>query len=158
MPTSSTHALLKGRTRGTATPTAAATSPTPPTRTLAYPKLAPVEPKPVPAPATSSPRPSSRPSLPTYIDVSDRSEWIDGFGYHNTYFAVFFKSGSATLYRGVPAQVPGLLTAGHTNAKADGEPSVGATYNRLVKGVYEGQTISEPEKVAELRKLMGGEK
>lgn len=113
-----------------------------------YPALAPVNP---------SPRPSSR-SLPTYIDVSDRSSWISGFGYHNTYLVVFFKSGSATLYHNVPAMIPGLLTAGHTNAKSDGELSVGATYNRLVKGVYEGVTVSDPEKVRELRTLMGAHK
>lgn len=154
MPTSSTHALPKARTVR-ATPAS--------TRPIAYPKLAPVAPKPVvslaaPESPTSSPRPSvtSKLSTPTYIDVSDRSTWIDGFGYHNTYLAVFFKSGTAALYVGVPSQIPGLLTAGHTNAKCDGELSVGATYNRLVKGVYEGQTVSEVEKVAELQKLMGG--
>lgn len=113
-----------------------------------YPALAPVNP---------SPRPSSR-SLPTYIDVGDRSSWIAGFGYHNTYLVVFFKSGSATIYKGVPPQIPGLLAAGHKNVKTGDRLSVGATYNGFVKGVYEGESISDPEKVRELRKLMGGTK
>lgn len=103
----------------------------------------------------------ARTTPPTLIDVSRRSSFIASFAYQGTtdgtgYLALFFKSGRAALYRGVPPTIPGLLAAGHTNAKEDDELSVGATYNRLIKGVYKGQAISDPEKVAELRKLMGG--
>lgn len=103
----------------------------------------------------------ARQTTPTLIDVSARSSFIGSFAYQGTtdglgYLAIFFKAGHAVLYRGVPPAIPGLLKSGHTNAKSDGELSVGATYNRLIKGVYEGQAVSEAGKVAELRKLMGG--
>lgn len=106
--------------------------------------------------------PPARATTPTLIDVSARSSFISSFAYQGTtdgfgFLAIFFKAGHATLYRGVPPTIPGLLASGHTNAKSDGELSVGATYNRLIKGVYEGQTVSEAGKVAELRRLMGGE-
>ena len=107
--------------------------------------------------------PAARATSPTLIDVSARSSFIASFAYQGTtdglgFLAIFFKAGHAALYRGVPSTIPGLLAAGRTNAKSDGELSVGATYNRLIKGKFEGATISDPEKVAELKKLMGGSK
>jgi len=110
----------------------------------------------------------ARQTAPTLIDVSARSSFIESFAYQGTtdglgFLAIFFKAGHAALYRDVPPQIPGLLKAGHTNTKPKSGSehkvlSVGATYNRLIKGVYESMTVSDPEKVAELKKLMGGGK
>lgn len=129
----------------------------------AFPKSAPntSNPAALPLPDNHTPVVPARTTTPTLIDVSRRSSFISAFAYQGTtdglgYLAVFFKAGHAVLYRGVPPQIPGLLKSGHTNSKMHKVLSIGATFNRLIKGVYEGQPISDPVGVAELRKLMGG--
>lgn len=88
-----------------------------------------------------------------------RSSWIDSIGYVNAngvgYLAVFTFEGRAILYRGIPSTLPGLIAAGRVYTKDHERLSHGAAYNRLVKGRYECETITDAAKVNELREMRG---
>ena len=87
-------------------------------------------------------------------NTSHKSSWIESIGYLHTkdagWLVVFTNRGSAILYQGVPSTLPGLLAAGQSNTK-DGHRSVGASYNRLIKGKYQGQTVTDPAEVNYLK-------
>lgn len=88
-----------------------------------------------------------------------RSSWISEIGYrrapdNTTWLAVFTFAGPAILYRDVPATLPGLIAAGRVKTKDGERLSHGAAYNRLVKGRYVGQTVSDPKEVEYLRQAM----
>lgn len=99
-------------------------------------------------------------------DTRKRSSWIHEVGYVRVdgpqlywpaMVAIFTTQKSqpvAILYANVPRNLTGLLVAGHTTAKDDGELSVGATYSKLVKGKYPSQTIEGEENVSRLREMM----
>lgn len=97
-------------------------------------------------------------------NTSDRSSWIEAIGYRRvdgprpmTSLAIFTRhkdTPAAILYVDIPSYLPGLLAAGHTTAKDDGELSIGATYSRLVRGKYPSQTIEGNEQVAQLMEIM----
>jgi len=52
------------------------------------------------------------------------------------------RPGDVLLYGGVPAWLPGLLKAGRVGEGTTAQASVGAAYNRLVKGRYPYQRVS----------------
>jgi hypothetical protein len=88
------------------------------------------------------------------LTETPRSSWIDAVGFiripatDTRYLAVFTTAGAALLYEGVPSHLPGLLAAGC------GIPSVGRAYNKLVKGRYPYQRVTDDKAVSELRRIM----
>lgn len=54
----------------------------------------------------------------------------------------------------LPSWVPGLIAAGRVKTSEGEINSPGAAYHRLVKGKYQGQTITGKDKVKQLREMM----
>lgn len=91
------------------------------------------------------------------IDTNKRSSWILSVAFRNGFLAIFLARGGAILYSQVPPYIIGLLTAAQAHAKTGnnvGQDSLGATYHRLVKGKYTGQTIEDAEEVQRLKEMM----
>lgn len=107
--------------------------------------------------------PAPSPSATVTVTSIPQSSWIRGVGYHNGILIILTgpegskKTTGALLYGEVPSWIAGLLIASKAKAKGGksaGQESAGATYHRLVKGKYPCQTVG-PERIAELRKLIG---
>lgn len=103
----------------------------------------------------------TRPAV--HVTRTPQSSWIRGVAYRDGILIILtgarnsHETTGAMLYSGVPSWVVGLLVAAQARAKTGesaGQESVGATYSRLVKGKYPGQTVG-PERIDELRKLIG---
>lgn len=83
-----------------------------------------------------------------------RSSWVQAIGYQNGYLAVFTKEGWAWLFEGVPATLPGLISAGRVTEKS-GDLSVGSAVHRLaLSQKYTRQHVADREAVRELKRMM----
>jgi len=84
------------------------------------------------------------------------SSWIRAIGYRNGYLAIFADD-FAWLFADVPPTMPGLLVAGHVNAKDGSGLSIGAAVHRLMlrrESKYPRQKISDEWQMAVLRRQM----
>ncbi len=102
--------------------------------------------------------------------LTPNSRWIQGFTYlslpqdKGRYLALFLRPEDrksepvCLLYGGpdspIPFWLPGLLAAGVVTVW--GWRSVGAAYNRLLKGRYDYQRVEGREAVKELKRMMEG--